>query len=374
MKPDELAEARQYGRLGLTAALVDMALDVVYLAVAALMLARPLDLWLRSFSLLDRFWSLRLLTLTLIIFTLHFLVSFPVSSYSGYLLEHRFQLSKLTWAGWLWRYAKQASLTVTFSLLLFLGLFWIIWTTGSYWWLVAAGAFFLVSVLLGQLAPVLIMPLFYTIERLDNQELTERLNRLAEGTGLTIQGVYRMALSAETVKGNAFLAGLGRTRRVLIGDTLLSGYSPEEIEVIFAHELGHQVFGHIRKLILLGVIFSASGFWICDGLLRLWVGSIEGAVDYSHLPVYALPMILLILRLFSLILEPLQNAIGRHYERQCDRYALKRTGLKAAYVSAFQKLARLNKDDPDPPWLEVVLFHSHPPIRERLILAEQRPG
>lgn len=370
MTAEELAEAKHYGRLNLRVTLIDMAVDVVLLAVIALVVARPIDQWLQRSPLLAGNWSLRLLTLAAIVFAIHFAVSFPLSYYSGYRLERRFKLSKLTFAGWLWRYAKQAMLTVGFSLALFLGLFWIIWTTGPYWWLVAAGAFFVVSVLLGQLIPVLILPLFYRVERLDNPELTGRLARLAEGTGLTIEGVYRLALSEETVKGNAMLAGLGRTRRVLIGDTLLEGYSPEEIEVIFAHEIGHQVYGHIRKLIVIGFLYSAVGFWFCDWLLRAWVGHIEGVVDYSHLPVYALPLVLLILRVFSIVVEPLQNAIARHFERESDRYALTRTGLTEAYLSAFRKLARLNKSDPDPPWLEVFWFHSHPPIRERLRLAE----
>jgi STE24 endopeptidase len=235
---------------------------------------------------------------------------------------------------------------------------------------VAAAAFFLVSIVLGQLAPVLILPLFYRIEKLDVPELTDRIARLAAGTGLSIEGVYRMDLSAETVKANAALAGLGRTRRVLLGDTLLSGFQPDEIEVIFAHEIGHHVFRHIRKMIVAGVLYSAAGFWLCDRLLAAWVGRGGQGVDYAKLPVYTLPMLLLILMVFAMVLEPLQNVVSRRFERQCDRYALERTGLKDAYISAFRKLARLNKDDPSPHWLDVLLFHSHPPVAERLAMAE----
>ena len=114
--------------------------------------------------------------------------------------------------------------------------------------------FFVVSVVFGQLMPVVILPLFYKIERLENAELAERMKRLAEGTGLSIQGVYRLGLSDETAKANAMLTGLGRTRRVLMGDTLLDKFTPDEIEVIFAHEIGHHVFRHIRKMIVTGVI------------------------------------------------------------------------------------------------------------------------
>ena len=301
----------------------------------------------------------------------HCLVSFPLSFYSGYVLEHRFHLSTLTLGGWLWRYAKRMTLALALGMPLVLGLFWLIWTTGPWWWLTAAAAFFLVSVLLGQLMPVLILPLFYKIERLDAPELAERFARLAAGTGLTIEGVYRMALSEETVKANAMLAGLGRTRRVLLGDTLLDRFTPDEIEVIFAHEIGHHVFRHIRKIIVAGLFTSAAGFWLCDRLLAWWHGRTAGALDYAALPVAALPWLMFLLTLFALLVEPLQNAVSRRFERQCDRYALARTGPPDAYRAAFRKLAQLNKDDPDPHWLEVLLLHSHPSIAQRLGMAEE---
>jgi STE24 endopeptidase len=216
---------------------------------------------------------------------------------------------------------------------------------------------------------VLILPLFYKIEKLDQPELTDRIAKLAEGTGLSIEGVYRMDLSAETVKANAMLAGMGRTRRVLMGDTLLGGFTPDEIEVIFAHEIGHHVFRHIRKMILAGLLYSAAGFGICDGVLRLAAGTENGSFDYAHLGVWTLPLLMFAFSVFAQLLEPLQNAVSRHYERQSDRYALLRTGRREAYLSAFRKLAKLNKDDPNPHWLEVLLFHSHPPIGERLAMA-----
>ena len=173
----------------------------------------------------------------------------------------------------MWRYAKRNLLAAALGAALMLGLFWLVWTTHGWWWLTAAAAFFVVSILLGRLLPVLILPLFYKIQRLDDAELAARIGRLAAGTGLSIEGVYRMALSDETVKANAMLAGLGRTRRVLLGDTLLDQFTPDEIEVIFAHEIGHHVFRHIRKMIVTGLFLSAAGFWICDRLLGVLAGS-----------------------------------------------------------------------------------------------------
>jgi STE24 endopeptidase len=198
---------------------------------------------------------------------------------------------------------------------------------------------------------------------------------LAEGTSLAIEGVYRMKLSAETVKANAMLAGLGRTRRVILGDTLLDGFTPEEIEVVLAHEIGHHVFHHIPKLIAIGLVMSVAGFFACDRVLVWWLGGDSFA--YEQVPVYALPMLMLVVTVFSVVTGPLSNALSRQFERQCDRYALRRTGLREAYVSAFTRLGRLNKADPDPHPLEKILFHDHPPIAERLALAhdssDQRP-
>ena len=109
---------------------------------------------------------------------------------------------------------------------------------------------------------------------------------------------------------------------------------------------------------------------MCDRLLAAWAAR-GGAIDYAQLPVDTLPLVLLILTVFAMLLEPLQNAVSRRFERQCDRYALERTGLKDAYLSAFRKLAKLNKDDPNPHWLDVLLFHSHPPVAQRLAMAER---
>jgi STE24 endopeptidase len=368
MTDAELAEAKIYGRRQLVCTLMDKAVDIAYLTIAAMLLARPLDDGLQTCSLLANNWSLRLTAFFLVIVAIHVVVSFPVSFYAGHLLEHQFKLSTQTFGRWLWQYAKRNLLAVAFSLAMVLGLYWLIWTTGPVWWLLAAAAFFVVSIVLGRLAPVLILPLFYHVEKLDAPELTDRLTRLAEGTGLSIEGVYRLDLSDETVKANAMLAGLGRTRRVLLGDTLLNGFSPDEVEAIFAHEIGHHVFHHIRWMILAGLFYSAAGLWVCDRLLTGWVGA---PMDYARLSVATVPLLLLILTIFALLLQPLQNAVSRRFERQCDRYALDRTGRKDAYLSAFRKLARLNKDDPNPHWLDVFLFHSHPPVAQRLAMAEE---
>ncbi len=369
LSASEQAEARRYGRTSLLLTVADMALDLVFLGIMAFVFARPFDAWLSGFELLSGEKSiLRLVALLGLVIGIHILVSLPLSFYSGYIVEHRYKLSNQSLQRWITSWLKKNAFGVVLAAVLYVGLYWMIWHTGNYWWLIAAGVFFLFSVILGQLAPVVFLPLFYKIERLDDVTLTERMDKLAAGTGLTIEGVYRMGLSADTVKANAMLAGLGRTRRVLMGDTLLEKFSPDEIEVIFAHEIGHHVHRHIPKMIAAGVVFSLAGFWLLDRLL-VWWADIPTAAEA---PTSSLPLVMFAMSVFGLLLSPLQNAISRHYERQCDRYALAQTGLREAYRSAFQKLARLNKDDPAPNPVEVFLLHSHPPIAERLAMAEVR--
>jgi STE24 endopeptidase len=367
LSPEEQAEAKRYGRISLALTLADMAIDLAFLALAAFVLAGPIDDWLASYQ--SPAWPqsyVRLLSLLLAVFGLHVLVSLPLSFYSGYVVEHQFGLSHQSLRRWFRNWILSNALALALGVVLYAGLYSIMWNTGPYWWLIAAAGFFVVSVLLGQLAPVLIVPLFYKVEPIDDPELSERMRRLAEGTGLTIEGVYRLGLSADTSKANAMLAGLGRTRRVLMGDTLLQRFTPDEIEVIFAHEIGHHVHRHIPKMIVMGLVFSLLGFWLVDRVLVQWA-DISSAADA---PTYSLPLVMFTMTAFMMLLSPLQNAVSRHFERQCDRYALARTNNATAYRSAFEKLARLNNADPDPNPIEVLLLHSHPPIKERLALAD----
>jgi STE24 endopeptidase len=365
MTPDQLAEAKRYGQQKLAVSLVEKAIDLVAVAVFAMVVARPLDAWLAERLPCA---TLRLLAFFGILTLAMALCTWPLEFYSGFVLEHRFGLSRQNFRRWLTREAKETLLGLLLGAVVVVGLFWLIWSTGSAWWIVSAMAFFVLSVVLGQLAPVLILPLFYRVEPLADAALDERFKRLVSNTGLSIQGIYRLVLSAETTKANAMLAGLGRTRRVLLGDTLLANFSADEIEVVFAHEVGHHVYRHIPKLIAAGFVVSLLGFWLSDRALAAWIGP---AYDPAQLPVAALPLVMLVFGAFGLLVTPLQNILSRYFERQCDRYALRSTQLRDAYRSAFRKLARLNKDDPYPNRLATFLFHSHPPIAERLALADE---
>ena len=200
MSPWQLAETRQYGRRRLACRLIDSAVELAFLAVWAFVVARPVDLWLQGTLPFD-FIGSRLGCFFLISAAAGMLVNLPLAFYRGHLLEHRYRLSRQTAAGWLSRFLKRQLLMAVFGLAMVEALYGIIWLTGGFWWLVAAIGFFIVGVVVGQLAPVLLLPLFYRIERIDDEQLAERFERLAQGTGLSIEGIYRMEMSAETTKG-----------------------------------------------------------------------------------------------------------------------------------------------------------------------------
>jgi STE24 endopeptidase len=358
-------DVKRYQHQKLAASLISLFLGLVVLAVMAFFGGPRLDVALRPWTG-DSPW-LRLVALGFVYAVGLELLQLPFSYWSGYVLEHRYGLSNQTLAAWAWRKAKGYLLGGVLGLFLLLGLYALLWYSGAWWWVWATAGWLLVTLVLGQLLPVVVLPLFYKVTRLDDSALLGRLQALAHGTGLNVEGIYRLHLSAETRKANAALAGLGRTRRVLLGDTLLEEFTPEEIEVVFAHEVGHHVHRHLPKLIVWSVAVAAAGFWLADVLLRTMAVPLgyAGWQDPA-----ALPLLLLVLTVFGLVLSPLQNAVSRFFERQCDRYALARTHNPTAYRSAFVKLARTNKADADPSPLVVWLFEDHPPIRQRLAMAD----
>jgi STE24 endopeptidase len=357
-------EVKRYQRQKITAGLINAVLSLAFLAVMALAVGPHLDAWLRGW-LGDSPWF-RLLLVAAVVGGCLELLTLPLSFWSSFVLEHRYQLSNQTLGGWIKKQIKGYVVGGLIGLPLLYGLYALLRLTHP-WWLWAAVAWLGVTLVLGRLLPVLILPLFYKVTRLDDPALQQRLQRLSEGTGLTVEGIYRLHLSEETRKANAALTGLGRTRRVLLGDTLLDQFTPEEIEVVFAHEVGHHVHKHLPKMIVVSVVLSLIGFWLVDLVLR---GAAERLGYAAFNDPAALPLVLLVLSLFGLLLSPAQNALSRFFERQCDRYALRRTHDPQAYRSAFVKLARLNKSDPDPHPLVAWLFYDHPPIRQRLALAD----
>jgi STE24 endopeptidase len=238
------------------------------------------------------------------------------------------------------------------------------------WWLLAWASFMVLFVLLAQLAPVVLFPIFYKFEPLDNEELRRRLVVLSERAGTRVRGVYRWKLSEKSKKANAALTGLGATRRIILADTLLDNYTSDEIEAVLAHELGHHVHRHILKSIFVQAAITLFGFWAANWALHYAVD--RQLFEFVQVSDFAnLPLLGLVATVLSFLLMPALNAYSRYNERQADRYAFESIASVEPFISSMNKLAVQNLAERTPgKWVEW-FFHSHPSISRRLAAADE---
>jgi STE24 endopeptidase len=298
-------------------------------------------------------------------------VQLPLAFYRGVTLERRYGLSTQTTARWWVDHLKAGVIALVFAAMAALIVLSLIRWDAERWWIAAAIVFTVILVLLAQLAPVLLLPLFYDITPLTRDELRSRLIGLAEKAGTHIAGVFEWRLSDRTKKANAALAGIGRTRRILLSDTLLAEHSDDEIEVILAHELAHHVYRDIWSAILVETVLIALGCFVADRVLGVFATSagLAGKGDVA-----GLPLLVLALAGVSLALMPVANALSRAHERRADRYALKMTRNVPAFIATMKRLAAQNLAEEEPSRLVQILFHTHPPIAARIAAAREFRG
>jgi STE24 endopeptidase len=294
------------------------------------------------------------------------LLTLPLTWLGGFWLPRRFGLLHQSFARWAWDTVKAgliggalalAGIEVVFALLR--------WT--PWWWLAGAAAFLVAAVLLTLVAPVWLAPLFYRLEPLADGELRERLLRLGRRTGVPVLGVWVGDQSRKSRTANAAVTGLGRTRRIILFDTLVREFPPDEIEAVLAHELAHHAHADIwRGLAVQGAVTLAT-FWLADRLLAGGVATLglAGSADPA-----ALPLLLLIALGAGVVALPLTNWWSRHVERQADDFAVRALGSAGAFVSAMERLARLNLAEREPHRLKEILLYSHPAIGRRVARAQ----
>jgi len=356
---------KEYQRKKHIVSLVSLA---VMLASLAFLMVTPLSIRIREFaeSTFTNPWPIVAVYFTVVSLIL-FLIDLPFTYYSGFHIEHAYGLSNLRIRGWVREMAKRQLIGFAFGFVLIELLYGIIRNWPDTWWIIAWMAWALVSIVLSKLWPVYIAPLFYRYERLSNEDLRTRILNLVHRVDLKIENVYSMNLSKTTNKANAFFLGLGSTRRVVLSDTLLRGFTPDEITVVVAHEAGHCKHRDILKEVVFGIFSSFVLFWIayCSLLHFSARFGFQSAADIAGFPLLSLVSIL-----YGLILMPLGNAFSRSLERQADDFALRITGMKNEFISAMKKLALLNLSDPSPHPLIEFLMYSHPSIAKRIKRAE----
>ena len=298
---------------------------------------------------------------------LHDVAGFPLTYYRTFVLEREYGLSFEPFSVWLRDHVKALIVGGTLALgaaeIVYAALRW----SPRWWWLVSVAAFVLAVLGLAKIAPVVLLPLFYRFKPLERDSLRARLLSLSQRAGVPVLGVYEWGLGEKTRRANAALVGTGRTRRILLSDTLIEQYSEDEIEVILAHELAHHVHGDIRKGLLLDVVLLLVSFSAAAAALGAWWRPLGLS---SPADVAGLPFLLLVGGGASVIAAPFVNAISRSNERRADHYALSLTGRPSAFVSAMRRLGAQNLAEEHPSRAAVWFFHTHPPISERIEAAK----
>jgi len=364
--PSDSPETRRYNRIRRWMGVADFILSLV-LMVALLVTGWSGTLRDIAYKATFQHYSLAVFLYVLMLMVLAKVLGLSLDYYS-FRLEHRYQLSNLRLRAWIWDEVKGFLVGVVLAGIVVELLYFIMRQVPQHWWLIAWAAFLGLFVLLAQLAPVVLFPVFYKFAPLENEELKERLVRLGERAGTRVRGVYQWKLSEKSKKANAALTGLGNTRRIILADTLLANYSTDEIEAVLAHELGHHVHRHIFKSILVQAGITFVGFWAGNLVLHYAVDRLhifETLSDFADLP-----LLMLVVTVLSLLVLPLLNAYSRFNERQADLYAFRSIATVTPFISAMNKLAEQNLAERSPSkWVEW-LFHSHPAISRRVAAAE----
>lgn len=359
-------EAHRYNQIRRWLGIADFAIGLVFLIV---LLVTQWSDWLRDLAYR---WGFQNYTVSLFVYLLLLLGISKVLGigldYYGFRVERRFKLSNQRFGSWAWDELKGFLVGLVLGGIVVELLYFTIRQWPQHWWLLAWALFMGLFILLAQLAPVVLFPIFYKFEPLENEDLRRRLVVLSEHAGTRVRGVYRWKLSEKSKKANAALTGLGSTRRIILADTLLDNYTPEEIEAVLAHELGHHVHKHILKSIFVQAGITLFGFWAANWTLHYAVDQhmFEELSDFANLPLLALVSVVL-----SFVLMPAMNAYSRFNERQADRYAFETTASVQPFISSMNKLAEQNLAERAPSkWVEW-FFHSHPSISRRLAAAEE---
>ena len=370
LDPERQKKAKEYARISRRLWLVNTSMSAIY-TLAWLLLGWSMALrnWLAGgSSLLMNPWIL-VPVFVFIFGGIYFVLDLPLSYYSGFILPHRYDQSTQSLKDWIMDQVKGMLVAGPIGLILLELLYFALRATGGLWWLWAVGGLLIFNVLLSNLAPVLIMPIFNKFVPLgeEHKDLAERLLKLAERAHTKVRGVYKFDMSRRTKSANAALTGIGNTRRIVLGDTLINEFTPDEIETVLAHELGHQVHRDILLLISFGTLSTLVGFYLAS-LAMNWAVAYFGFAGVSD--VAAFPALGLILGIYGFLTSPLDNAVSRWRERLADEYALQTTGKNDAFASAFVRLANQNLGEVDPEKWVVFMFYSHPPLAERIAMAK----
>lgn len=353
--------SKEYNRIKILVSISKTALSFILLIV--FIVARwsiCLEQFVISLNSNDYIALILFVAIALIILTIIFL---PIDFYEEYLLEHKYNLSNQNIFGWINDKLKGALISGVIGLPLILIFYGILQSFGNLWWLPFGVVTFLFSVLLARIAPVVLIPFYYQITPIENDLINDRIKELFKNAGVEVECVMKFNMSKNTRKINAAFTGLGKAKRILLSDTLLENYSPQQIITVIAHELGHYKKKHLIKNIFIAAVFSFTSFYLTAAF---YAKAVEWFGFENIYRLAALPLLLICMGFILIVLTPAMNLISRKYEYEADEFAVKLTGGKDEFISTLISLTEKNLADKEPHPLVEWLFYSHPSLKKRI--------
>ncbi len=288
------------------------------------------------------------------------IITFPISYYRGFVLEKIFNLTNQSFNGWLIDYLK--SFMVSFFVYLFLlGGLYLLLNHASRYWLILAIIVLIIFIVLGTyLYPLIIDPLFYKFEPLENRQIRSEIKTMAQKIGIGVEEIMIADASRRTMKSNAYFTGIGKSKKIVIYDNLLNNFSEDEALAVIAHEMGHWKKMHL----FLQVVMASIGGIIVMFFIKLIINAMGIRTDFKSIIIA-----FLIFSLLSFIALPLQNYISRQFEKEADRISINLTQKPEVHIELMQKLAKSNLSNVEPNKVIKYILYSHPSIMERIKMA-----
>ena len=297
-------------------------------------------------------------------------ISIPISIYSTFVIEERHGFNKTTTKTFVTDISKSLLISATISSVLYATVIYIVVNLGDNWWIYAFGAVFTLQAIIFFLYPVLIMPLFNKFEPLDDDEFKKPIEKLLEKIDFKSKGLFVMNASLRSTHGNAFFTGFGKNKRIVFFDTLLKTITPDEMEAILGHELGHYKLGHIKKGLLSSLVFGFIGFYLLSEILQsdnfFLDHGLESLTIYSKFLLFYL-----VIGSYTFFTKPFTSALSRKREFEADDFSFQYTSGEYM-ISGLLKLSKDNASNLTPDPLYSSYYYSHPPIAERVQSIEKK--
>jgi STE24 endopeptidase len=289
----------------------------------------------------------------------------PFSLYETFVIEERYGFNVMGFKMWISDFLKSLFIAAILGGLLLSLLLALVIHGGDNWWVwawIMVGVF---ELILMWLFPVIILPLFNKFDPIENKMLEDRIRTLMERVGIRAKGIFKMDASKRSKHTNAFFVGLGRTKRIVLFDTLLASHTEDEILAVLAHEAGHWKKKHVLRMLILLEILSFVSFYVTAKLLNWPV--LYQTFGFQESVVYiGLFLVGAFISLLSYFVQPLESVVSRRFEREADDFTLKLMETAEPMRSALKRLAADNLANLSPHPLYARFYYSHPPLAERI--------